>query len=80
MPKYHIIVSYVTAILSADVEAKNVTEAQKKFEELDLNEINEEPERLFTDWDIEEVKNICGICNQPEDDDGRCTCTNKDSN
>lgn len=26
-----------------------------------------------------EAKNLCDICNQPEDDDGRCGCTNKDA-
>ena len=29
--------------------------------------------------EIMDIQTLCDICNEPEDEDGRCGCTNKDS-
>ena len=28
----------------------------------------------------EEMNDVCAVCDEPEDDDGRCGCTNEDAN
>ena len=33
----------------------------------------------FHEVDISDLENMCDICHKQEDDDGRCGCTNKDS-
>ncbi len=58
----------------AEVEAKSAEEAEKLVRQGQFNkdysdEITCQPE----------AEQICANCKLPEDDDGRCGCTNKDS-
>lgn len=57
---------------SANIEAKDVEEAEEKFSSGDFtNEYGDTVE-----WDIEKS---CAFCGNAEDDDGRCGCTNSDA-
>ena len=52
-------------------QASNMKETiRKQLEKIDV---------ITGDIEIEDELNICEICHAPEDPDGRCNCTNKDS-
>ena len=60
-------------VLKGRRDAKEITIVASKVENKNkVNEIEEETEN----WQGP----ICLVCGQPEDEDGRCGCTNKDSN
>ena len=59
---------YQTDIIS--IEAKNWEEVSNYvFNRIEIIEIEQNIK-----------KNACNICRKKEDEDGRCECTNKDSN
>lgn len=59
-----------------EYEAKNEDEALERFLE-NIKNNNE----TSTTWIVDrlEIIQICAICKEVEDNDGRCKCTNKDS-
>lgn len=56
------------------INIKEVT-MKKEFEGGEVNWCEACRER-----DSDFIANYCSICNKPQDDDGRCDCTNKDAN
>jgi len=59
------------------VDAENDKEAMSLAEDEFSHGNYKETGNLFVE--TEDAIQICKVCEQPEDDDGRCQCTNKDS-
>ena len=59
------------------VEAKNEKDAMDEADERFSRGDYQETGNLSVE--TKDVVQICSICKQPKDDDGRCSCTNKDS-
>ena len=78
LKKYRVTCDIISATLTAVVEAENEDEAKELFDSLAPDEVIEEP--ATERFDNYEVEKLCDICNQPEDEDGRCHCTNEDAN
>lgn len=79
MNKYQI---YFTATGSFIVEAKDQDEAEEKAEKelFDLGfSPKSEQSNLVDDLEITDTQRLCDNCEEPQDDDGRCGCTNNDS-
>ena len=76
MKSYRVSCDIVSGTLSAIVKADSIEEAEEKFDNLSADKYNEESDRRLENFKFD---NICEICSQVEDADGRCGCTNKDA-
>ena len=59
-----------------DVEANSMNEAEERVKQGDFLERDVESDEITVD--AEAIGEVCGICNEVQDEDGRCKCTNED--
>uniref|UniRef100_A0A6H2A5X5 Uncharacterized protein n=2 Tax=viral metagenome TaxID=1070528 RepID=A0A6H2A5X5_9ZZZZ len=81
MPKYKVtIIENYYATREYEVDAPNEKQAQEIAEDLNNDTTTPIEEIHFIEWNVDSIEKLCHACNQPEDDDGRCGCTNEDAN
>ena len=69
----------ITVIANIKIAIK--THAKTYDEAVEMAENYELPAEYVEDsFEIDNVLDTCEICEQPQDDDGRCACANKDAN
>ena len=61
-----------------DIKANSMNEAEEKIKQGDFMDRDVESDEVTVE--VECIGEVCGICNCLQDEDGRCKCTNEDSN